>query len=458
MYRLVFEDGDNQHQVDENSGLLDIKLSSEKLSIANHFLIEPLRLNISLIEDTWLIENLIDSETMNYIKVKLYNDTELVYTGYLKKEGISLSYPEKIFKVVSYSNLQLLQEFGDMPLKGNVDEIMRVSLSEVCSELSQHILSKTGISFNFIEGYEALNLPREIMLNTAYVQSLPNPGNPNVDTGYTETYSVIKGFKIGENEIIYDYFKYTIKYVPEIDLGNVIVEAKYIAKASATRRKFHNKICEIVEEDNRSKTTSSRDKAEEALDDYIATDIAELEPNLNDIGSISNYSLQTPNQFNPIGVPKLIYYVGNIIPELLSLNKDATALDAIKIFSVLFNVSILPEKNGDLKIANNHFSGGVSHGNVTNKCVAFKLNKVMGTIPEFSGLDKLMGDTSILKNELVDYYTEYVNGSLSAEFELISDTEINIFDTVEIEGNEYKIIELQRSLSSEICKFKGMRV
>lgn len=453
----MFGQGDNQHQVDENSGLLDIKLSSEKLSIANHFLIEPLRLNIRLIADTWLVENLIDCETLDYIKIKLYNNTELLYTGYLKNEGISLSYPENIFEVVSYSNLQLIHEYGDMPLKDNVDDIMSVSLREVCNKLSQHILAKTGISFSFIENYQALNLPREIALNTAYMQNLANPGNPNLDIGYSETYSEIKGFKSGENGVIYDYFKYMIRYVPEIDLGDVIVEAKWSAKASATRRKFHNKICEIVEENNRDRAKPSRGKAEDELDEYIASDIAELRPNLNEVNAIGNYSLQTPNLFG-VAIPKVIYYNGNIIPELLSLNKDATALDAIKIFSVLFNLSILSCKNGDLKIANNHLSGGISHGNVTNKCIAFKLSKVMGTIPEFNGLARLSGDTSILKHELVDYYTEYVNGSVCAEFTLVSDTEINIFDTVEIEGKVYKILELQRSMSSETCKLKGMRV
>ncbi len=111
MYKLIIELNDNQHQIDQNGGLLNVKLSTQKLSITNHFLMEPLRLNISLIADEWLIENLIDCETTVYTKVKLYNDANLLYTGYIKNDGISLSYPDSKLDIIAYSNLQLIIQF-----------------------------------------------------------------------------------------------------------------------------------------------------------------------------------------------------------------------------------------------------------------------------------------------------------------------------------------------------------
>lgn len=452
MYKLIIELNDNQHQIDQNGGLLNVKLSTQKLSITNHFLMEPLRLNISLIADEWLIENLIDCETTVYTKVKLYNDANLLYTGYIKNDGISLSYPDSKLDIIAYSNLQLINEFGNLQLKDYVSNIMNVSLSDVSNILSEYIFNKTGIGFSFIGNYQPLSLIEDIDLNIAY-RVKPPPNHPCADNGNTETYFKKRGFKTSGNETIYDSCVYELM---SFSPTNTDIPSIYTAKSRVIRRRFYNKICEIVEDYSRSQTTSTYNEAKAVLDEYIATDMAELQPGSG--SSIGNYSVRREEEFPAVILFMFIHYSGNVIPVTISLNQDATALDAIKIFCVLFNVSILSNENGDLEIANNYFSGGISHGNVTNKCISFKLNKGNKTIPEFDGLNKLIGDTTLLKRILVDYYIEYIKSSVYAEFEIIADTEINIFDTVEINGRTYRVVELQRFLNSEICKIKGIRV
>ncbi len=445
-----------------NNGLLDVNLSALRVAEVNDFFMEPQRVEIDLLEDEWLINHLIEIEDPGIGQCEVINMTEeVVFKGYLDEENVRVDAVNEQMRMTCYSYMELFVKYGDTTLS----DVMGISektvdLARIVEMYRQTLEAETGIYLPIDMDYDNTQIESQKLLWSRLHRNPANT-NPNFQIE-VEPYLNRYGFEEKEDRVVFYYFKYMIQLpIGTLPLpDDVSIGDKFTPMMDCYIVNIYNKIC--VEVEDLSEKLSEEDSFDDALD--ALRSVIRNHERLYGTHWVDNltlggyeYSYSQDVWLTGPFVHK-VTYSGNILEEDLVFD-DATLLEALKVFINILNLNIISRKDGSLVITNNEQMSTQDYGNIDEYCVSFTLNRDKRVLPTFESLDKLRGDTDLLKKELQRHYLNAYHGRILAEITVEgSAMEFEMFSTLSVKGNQYRIVELQNSLAKDQVKLKAWRL
>lgn len=457
--RLAIAGDTKQYGVDE--GLLDVSISALRIAEVNDFLLEPQRVEMSLLQDGWLVDHLIEIAEMGIGLCEVLKQTgageDVVFTGYIDCDNISLDFGNEQIKLTGYSYMQLLVKYGDIDLADLVPETEKtISLGRLLELMQGYILDETGIGISIEQDYENINIDRELEIwSTIWL------GNAISNPAFQDIQSIVearKGFCEYEDRVSFYHFEYSIIRPPE-GLPDYILSG-YVPVFKGKIFNFYNRIClEVIDLSERENEKNSEDQAEAYLNSLMLQHEREYGTAWNNVTELGGYSYVTEQEGWLTGrVWHKLKYSGNIVAANLVV-KEATMLDVLKIFVNLGNLNILSRGDGSLVITNNEQMSTQYNGILDEFCSSFKLSREKRVLPSFEALDSLKGDADLLISELQDYYRTAYQGRVMAEITVDdSGRELEMFSTLNVRDKQYRVVEVQKSLAKDQAKLKAWRL
>jgi len=441
-----------------NNGLLDVNLSALRVAEVNDFLLEPQRVEIDLLEDEWLINHLIEIEDPGIGLCEVINRTEeVVFKGFLDEDNVRVDAVNEQVRMTGYSFFQLLVKHGDIDLANIVPYTEKtINLGRLLELMQGYILDETGININIEQDYENIIIDRELEL-----WSTIGRGNAVSNPAYQGLESIAearRGFCEYDDRVSFYHFEYSIMSPPE-DLPDYILSG-YVPIVRCKIINIYNRICfEVIDLSERGNEMPSAERAEAYLAAVIRQHEAEYGTSWDNVTELGDYSYVTEQEGWLTGrIWRKLKYDGNIIPTNLVFG-EATLLEALKVFINLLNLNIISRKDGSLVITNNEQMSTQDYGSIDEYCSAFTLSREKRVLPTFESLGKVRGSADLLRKELQEYYLNAYQGRILAEITVEgSGMEFEMFSTLSVKGNQYRIVELQNSLAKDQVKLKAWRI
>ncbi len=225
----------------------------------------------------------------------------------------------------------------------------------------------------------------------------------------------------------------------------------------------------------------------EKTDVYDADDLDELEEERLEICNgyygttswIGNASLDIEGRhygfiINPEDLPtngsqnvtetKYLEFTGNAIPYNIYPKgfyefggEDTERLKVLKAVLMLHNLTLISDPNGTIRMVNKNDSSNIIVAIDSTDVVEFKVKRLNRSIPDVSTLDILIGDTTMLKSIISEYYIAFFSQiwELSVTIDNLLKYQLSLFDQIQINGITYRITEIQRDAKADEYKIKA---
>jgi len=124
---------------------------------------------------------------------------------------------------------------------------------------------------------------------------------------------------------------------------------------------------------------------------------------------------------------------------------------------MLHNLTLITNTNGTVRMVNKDDSSNNTVAVDASDVIEFKVKRVNRSIPDVSTLDILLGDSSVLKSIISEYYFDYFSQiwELTVTIDNLSKYQLALFDKIQIYGKLYRITEIQRDAKADEYKLKA---
>ncbi len=448
MYKIRFEDFKNQvteHVIAEPDGLRNIRFNGDKITSTSYFAKEPKRVQFDCFKDDWIAEYILSGEYELYryvsrFKVLVYELNTLVFTGFIDMSLTEYDLSSNTVKFCCYDYIKLLSIYSDVIRL--YDTATGYLPQEIFELTYQGIETSLGITIpRSYENYQVLNIRGE---NKTFFEISKQDYYPTEDG--------VIGYRGGAGYNIYNsliYFKVFVYY-----WGYDETNENYFSGIKGDWYVIFNNIClyhywkdidEYIEGVSESEAVA-RTNAENLRNQYIGA----IQDSVTYAGrkyklSNANFSLnqQEPIKLNLIGSLNPAY----ITPQgHFDKGKEAKNLDVLKAVLMLHNLTLVSDANGTIRLANKDAVNNTEIEIAKCDVVEFKVKRSNRSMPNVSTLDILLGDTTVLKTVIQQYYSELLANiwELSISVQNIDKYQINLFDTILVDGLRYRVTEIKK--------------
>jgi len=473
MYRVDFIDNANyivMHSLTLSDGLDKIKTNADKIAGVSYFAKEPKRIEFECFKDAWIDDHILsgDYELDRYISqyfIRLYENNVLVFHGIIDTSFVSYNAKTEIVSFTCYDYLKLLSK---------------------CSEIKMIYALLQGYHPGYCFGYMVQGIELLLGINISHVWGSGwtplNIQKTALEILSLEWRNIIYTFDNWNGELIIESgFLTSNFYTTEFRLliykDHHQGEYRQI-KIYGRRYKFYNHICfhQLTDYDINDKTDSNDEDDIEELEAERLEICSSYYTSTSWIGKAShdidgrNYSFV----INPEDLPvngsqnvtetKYLEFTGNAIPYNVYPKgfyelggEDTERLKVLKAVLMLHNLTIISEPYGTIKLVNkNEVSNDTTAINAAD-VVEFKIKRLNRSIPTISTLDCLLGNVTILKNIISEYYIDFFSQiwELTATIDSLSKYSLSLFDQIQINGILYRITEVQRNPKADEYKVKA---
>ena len=397
--------------------------------------------------------------------IRLYENNTLVFHGIIDTSFVSYNAKTEIVRFTCYDYIKLLSKFSELKI---LFALMQGYHPGYCfGYMVQGVELALGITLSHIwsSGWTALNIQKTAL-----------------EILRIEWRDIMSKFDNWNGELVVEAgFLITNIYTPEFRLlvykdhhqGNY---SQY--KIYGRKYRFYNHICfhQATDVDIDEQTNTYHE------DNYDLMEAERLEICFSYYEStswIGNDTLDNEGRIysfviNPEDLPvngsqnvtetKSLEFTGNVIPYNIypkgfyELGGKATEiLKVLKTALMLHNLTIVSIPSGTIKLVNKNESSNNLITIDSADVIEFKRKRLNRSIPEVSTLDTLLGDVSVLKSIVSEYYEEFfsMTWELTTIVDNLSKYTITLFDKIQIDGIQYRVTEIQRDPKADEYKIKA---
>ncbi len=460
IYKSTIGSGFEEHvyftgQNSNTQDLLSLKLSSEKAPIINGMWNEAVRATVEFIGDSFLL-GLVDSELttiddVSYYDMLVYDDDTQIFRGVIPLDSITRKYGSDEITIIAYTYDYLMTK------------IDKITSPTPLFSLGRYLTSfKQSLSSSFYRG-SLISFAELISANNRSVNNVrlyKNPfsssfySNATVDQGMASTHHTITDDEMNIIDEWWDYEYRLISYRPIPRFINEKIQ--YIIQRRMIILKIYNNVCveEVVNtEENLSTVYNTIGNAYSAVEG-LRGDFPEYYDDRNWIGS--SYTRYTISEYN-------LYFSGFLLPTNPVFKDGTSFTKMLKAYFLMHNLSF--KFHGGDNMANGFMenpilevvkNNSLSYTNidVTSRLVDLEKSRLSPMEINFSSLDSLLGDASILKSYLSVWFSDVWSATKQYKLTVddISHDDIHIFDVILANGINMKVMQLEKNIINDEYK------
>ena len=472
-YRVDFIDNTNftiQHSISLADGLDKIKTNADKIAGISYFAKEPRRIEFECFIDTWIENNIFSGEHefdryVSHFFVRLYENNIRVFHGIIDTSFVSYDAKTEVVRFTCYDYLKLLTKYSEIQMLYSL--IQGYHPGYCFGYMMQGVEQLLGVTLSHVwsSGWSPLNIQKTALQILSF-----------------DWRNIIASFDNWNGELVIEagFMTYNL-YVPEFRLliyKDHQQSGHRQIRVYGRRYRIYNHICihQISDSDINEKTSAYTEDELDGLEaerldicsDYYTSTSWIGNDALNIDGRTYSFVINQEdlpaNGSQNVTEIKNLEFTGNAVPYSIypkgfyEFGGEGTErLKVLKAVLMLHNLTLISNTNGTVRMVNKDDSSNNTVAVDASDVIEFKVKRVNRSIPDVSTLDTLLGDSSVLKSIISEYYFDYFSQiwELTVTIDNLSKYQLALFDKIQINGKLYRITEIQRDAKADEYKLKA---